>query len=290
MNDLIKKIQILPMSEVGYGEKTSAKKIQFEYLLGELPIRHKGKYTYISRAISSPEGTLILFKYNKQIIGSGILESKNNENKYLQFAPQTLEIYNPPIETNELQKVWTDYRESGRVAKILDISKHNYFNELYQRRKIGVFEQEEAFQHLINQSIEGETREILDVPKEKIRKNSQTTSYYIRDIKTSRNAILNSNFTCEINPEHKSFISKITQENFVEAHHLVPISYYDDFNKSIDIEANIISLCPNCHKKIHYGLQKEKEGMLKELWSRRITRLQKVGINIAFERLFSYYQ
>ena len=38
------------------------------------------------------------------------------------------------------------------------------------------------------------------------------------------------------------------QRNYVEAHHLIPMGFQDDFSKSIDVEANIISLCTYCHK------------------------------------------
>lgn len=50
------------------------------------------------------------------------------------------------------------------------------------------------------------------------------------------------------------FISSVTGENYVEAHHLVPIKYSDLFDGiNIDVEENIISLCVVCHKKLHHG-------------------------------------
>ena len=46
---------------------------------------------------------------------------------------------------------------------------------------------------------------------------------------------------------------------YVEAHHLIPISEGKRFGYSIDIAANICSLCPNCHRSIHLGTDYEKE-------------------------------
>jgi 5-methylcytosine-specific restriction enzyme A len=33
------------------------------------------------------------------------------------------------------------------------------------------------------------------------------------------------NYQCEVDPDHKQFISKITKNNYVEAHHLIPIRF-----------------------------------------------------------------
>jgi predicted HNH restriction endonuclease len=37
------------------------------------------------------------------------------------------------------------------------------------------------------------------------------------------------------------------------------MKYYDEFKISIYNEANIVALCPTCHRKIHFGQPKYKE-------------------------------
>lgn len=85
-----------------------------------------------------------------------------------------------------------------------------------------------------------------------ISENETSRKMYVsRDPRTGRRALQLANFQCELDSEHKTFISNTNLENYVEAHHLIPIKYYysDEFKYSIDNDANIVALCPNCHNK-----------------------------------------
>lgn len=73
----------------------------------------------------------------------------------------------------------------------------------------------------------------------------------------------------------------------MEPHHLVPMKYSDDFSVSLDVPANIVSLCSNCHNEIHYG--KNYEQLLERLYEQRKDLLQKVGIDITLEELKEMY-
>ncbi len=77
---------------------------------------------------------------------------------------------------------------------------------------------------------------------------------YKRDRQKSINAIVHANFQCEIDNMHRTFIRKKSSIPYTEAHHLIPLSYQDYFEYSLDIEENIVSLCSNCHNEIHYGI------------------------------------
>lgn len=39
----------------------------------------------------------------------------------------------------------------------------------------------------------------------------------------------------------------------MEPHHLIPLQYHEEFEWSLDVEANVVSLCSECHNQIHYG-------------------------------------
>lgn len=104
-------------------------------------------------------------------------------------------------------------------------------------------------------------------------KNNGSTNSYKRDAKTGFLALKLANFQCELNKEHKTFISNSTSENYVEAHHIIPMKYYDDFEKSIDNEANIVALCPNCHRQLHYGKFEDKKELLIKLYEKNIHKL-----------------
>ncbi|WP_312813782.1 HNH endonuclease [Sedimentibacter sp.] len=97
--------------------------------------------------------------------------------------------------------------------------------------------------------------------------------------------IHDANFLCEYNNEHKSFISNSTHQNYVEGHHIIPISLQDVFDCSLDIYANIVSLCPNCHRILHFGVNNDRKTILKSLLDKRIDRLNKCGISLTSKEL-----
>ena len=152
------------------------------------------------------------------------------------------------------------------------------------------YKDEEEFQVEVEKSSVLNAIKIEDSPVERTCK-SKHGSYqnYIRNPEVSKRAIALTNFCCEIDNSHMHFISQATKHNYVEAHHLIPMEFQDDFETSIDVEANIVSLCVVCHKKLHHAIFKDKKEVLKKLYLQRINRLEKCGISISLEKLYSYY-
>jgi 5-methylcytosine-specific restriction protein A len=62
-------------------------------------------------------------------------------------------------------------------------------------------------------------------------------------------------YQCEINLEHYTFIARSTGHPYMEGHHVLPMKYQDKFDKSLDVYANIVCLCPICHRLLHYGVE-----------------------------------
>lgn len=133
-------------------------------------------------------------------------------------------------------------------------------------------------------------REVVDnvvyEPKMKQEKIVGEKSSYIRNPEVAKRCIVLSNYKCNLDGNHESFITK-KGKPYMEAHHLIPISYQDYFEYSLDVEANIISLCPNCHRKLHYGRDIKEE--LEKIYKDRIQILRKSGIDISLEELFTIY-
>jgi 5-methylcytosine-specific restriction protein A len=75
----------------------------------------------------------------------------------------------------------------------------------------------------------------------------------------------------------------------MEAHHLIPMSIQKDFTNSLDVPGNIISVCPNCHRKLHYACLEDKEGMINILYEKRKKGLERFGIDISLNELFKLY-
>ncbi|MBS7531948.1 DUF3578 domain-containing protein [Hazenella sp. IB182353] len=111
-----------------------------------------------------------------------------------------------------------------------------------------------------------------------------------RKASISANAIKKSKYTCEFDLSHTTFISKKTKKPYVESHHLIPIARQNDFEFDLDQTANITSLCPTCHRKIHLGVDEEKEILIKELYAARKSRLEKIGISITLDELIRMYR
>ena len=61
------------------------------------------------------------------------------------------------------------------------------------------------------------------------------------------------------------------------------------FGKNIDCVENIVSLCPNCHRAIHFGDEEVKKRMLETLFLLRKNELNGVGIPITLSEILSFY-
>ena len=110
---------------------------------------------------------------------------------------------------------------------------------------------------------------------------------YRRDRQTAINALAHAQYLCEIDAKHPTFIRKRYNKNYTEPHHLVPMAYSDEFDVSLDVEENIVSLCSNCHNQIHYGVDADK--LIKKLYEDRKDLLSNVGIDISVSRLLEMY-
>lgn len=76
----------------------------------------------------------------------------------------------------------------------------------------------------------------------------------------------------------------------MEAHHLIPMSRQGGFSYSLDVPANIIPLCPNCHRKIHHATEDERNKMIKRFFSKRAQQLNQAGIIISLDELLESYK
>lgn len=114
-----------------------------------------------------------------------------------------------------------------------------------------------------------------------------------RDKQKAENALKRADNKCEVG-NHETFLRKKNKLHYTEPHHLIPLQYDDQFEHSLDVEANIVSLCSNCHNRIHYGA--DIEHMIRLLWEQRKDELEasgllvmKSGINLTVEILLSFY-
>lgn len=94
-------------------------------------------------------------------------------------------------------------------------------------------------------------------------------------------SIESAGYQCEVDSSHKTFTSKSTGHPYMEGHHALPMKYQDKFSKSLDVYANIVCLCPICHRLLHYGVDTEKEDVINKIYYDRSDRLAASGITIS---------
>lgn len=112
-------------------------------------------------------------------------------------------------------------------------------------------------------------------------------SSYKRNKEVAIKALKRANHECEIDKSHPSFERKTTKVNYTEPHHLIPMAKQGNFSYSLDVEANIVSLCSNCHNQIHYG--SENKEIIDRLYHLREGELRSAGISVSLTELASYY-
>lgn len=110
---------------------------------------------------------------------------------------------------------------------------------------------------------------------------------YPRDRKTAINAIAHAGYTCEIDKRHPTFVRKNSDKTYTEPHHLIPMAFQHQFDVSLDVEENIVSLCSNCHNEIHYG--HDADTLIRILYSERKEFLEKAGIVISMSDMLTMY-
>ncbi len=86
------------------------------------------------------------------------------------------------------------------------------------------------------------------------------------------------NYKCEIDYNHKTFYAEKTHKPYVEGHHIIPLRFQCEFKYDLDVYANILILCPNCHRFLHFGEKKEQKKVLNNLYNVRNERLSASGI------------
>jgi 5-methylcytosine-specific restriction enzyme A len=147
-------------------------------------------------------------------------------------------------------------------------------------------------QSIIN-NIASEEKKIIIEDKEQDRPSFRSVNnrkIWSRNPNYASDAIKVADYLCEVDENHKHFVSKFNQQNYVEAHHLIPMKHQDQFPCSLDIHANIVSICLACHKQIHHGFLNDKKDILEKLFNNRKDRLRQSGIEISMEEFLHFYK
>lgn len=111
-----------------------------------------------------------------------------------------------------------------------------------------------------------------------------------RDAKIAAKSLQRSNYKCSYDESHTTFVSKATGNQFMEVHHLVPMSLQSKIVQDLDRLSNLKPLCPVCHRAIHHGEDGVKAEIIEKLYRESRDDLEKTGIEITFGDLKKAYQ
>lgn len=110
----------------------------------------------------------------------------------------------------------------------------------------------------------------------------------------SKQALINANYVCAGNHNHVTF--KTTKGRpYMEGHHLIPCTYsnskyyWEKQGVNIDCQANIVCLCPTCHRQIHYGSDDAKRELIEKLYNGTKEKLKSIGLTLTQEELLRLY-
>lgn len=85
-----------------------------------------------------------------------------------------------------------------------------------------------------------------------------------RNIELIKSVLKNSNYNCFFDEKHVTFPNE-HRPNYVEGHHIIPLEWNDSYEEELDCNENIIALCPNCHKAMHYSIDEYKKDLIEKI-------------------------
>lgn len=113
-------------------------------------------------------------------------------------------------------------------------------------------------------------------------------SRYKTDSRIKKAALSECKYMCFYDSTHELFEKK-NGKNYVEGHHIIPMSAQDDFKINLDRTENVVALCPHCHKAIHHGNKSTVMSILEKIFEARKEELNKVSISIDISDLYEKY-
>lgn len=117
----------------------------------------------------------------------------------------------------------------------------------------------------IAQLLENNTYDNMFFTEEQYFNKMYYTKKFTRNTELVKIILKKYNYKCFFDENHITFPTNL-YSNFVECHHIIPLSLNDSFSLNLDCEDNLIPLCPNCHRAIHLANNSYKEPLLDKIY------------------------
>lgn len=96
------------------------------------------------------------------------------------------------------------------------------------------------------------------------------------------------NYKCEVDRTHQTFQDR-TGHPYMEIHHLIPLRAQDKFKKDLNVEANMVCVCPVCNRKLAHASDDVVEDVVVPLYYAHKDKLKQAGFDISLRQLLEYY-
>lgn len=99
--------------------------------------------------------------------------------------------------------------------------------------------------------------------------------------KLGKSAIKRNKYKCAFETEDQPHTTFLKPDNtpYMEVHHLIPIGQQHRFKNKLDTRANLVPVCPLCHRKLHHGKKSEVATLLTALFNERYDALSQSGLS-----------
>ena len=262
---------------------------------------------YTTKLRGSNDRVIVAFADSATVHRIGIIDEKlertiiqDGEIKHCSYSVESDILYNLESYPNkfiiEISKynpwMFRKQRFFKGKYKELDNAIINYLKDFFERTE---YLEDELYQKDIHNSDsigKGKFNNTFDVEPQWANRGGSLSVK--RNVSYARKALADYEYHCCSDNKHITFTTP-KGVPYMEGHHLIPCTannakfYWDKFAKSIDCVENIVSLCPTCHRRIHFGSIDEKKIIIKDLYKKLYTRLMKAGLNVTEEELINLY-
>lgn len=126
------------------------------------------------------------------------------------------------------------------------------------------------------------------ITEHSIRTHKQSArDIYARKPSVALKVIRASDYQCEFDSSHKTFIARSSNLPYMEAHHLIPMSAQKYHKKALDNMHNVFCLCATCHRAVHHSVQDSTRHIIDKLIYSRPKILE--VFNVSKQDLYKLY-
>ena len=300
-NSKEEKIKIIfgQLKKISFGKNSAAVKDSFSVID---PPKLYLKAIYELGYIEKNEFSLLLFRTvnENKTFREGIVEIINSreENKEL---PKVPDIYKNKYNDFKFNVFFEELEILKKISGKYYLSFHTLNKYLNHISDLSIYNDTKNLdkkyltsEELINEKIDYHlhNKEILNQlnsRRPKLHNNSR--EIYLTQRRIKETVFKENNYKCFFDKEHETFM-RINGTQYMEGHHIIPMKAQKDFEeKNIDRVENILCICPNCHRKVHFAIEDERKKTLYQIYESKINDLKKANLDLSFDDLFNkYYQ